>query len=210
MLLDTADYVFLIALFVILSPGLILTIPGLSQSNIENKGVAYLDGSNNVVFCDSTSTAESECKKPTNVIASTYTSGLAIFIHALVFAALVYLLPQFLGLRPYNAITVIGLALLFALLSPGLILTLPPLSPDGCGEGNYNIADEDPDNPGNNLYCAGTNGFNPNSTVYTSALYPNCFKCQSWWVSGSTGFVPIIVHAVVFAVLTWLLAKYYF
>jgi len=205
MKLDTADIVLLLGLFIILSPGLILTIPGLSQSNIDNKGVSYLNGAT-VTPCSASTTTESECKKPTNILASGYTSGLAVFIHTLVFAALLWILPPFIGLAPFNAMTVVAFAILFALLSPGLILTLPPNSPSTCGEGNNNIADDI--GGGTYKYCAGTNGL-PSNTVFTSAQYPHCYKCQSWWVSGSTNIVPILVHAVVFGILVWALSRFY-
>ena len=209
MRLDTTDFILLLGLFVILSPGLILTIPGLSQTNIDNKGVAYLASSGTVQDCSASTTTEDECKKPAGVLATGYTNGLAIFIHTLIFAALLYLLPGFIGLAPFNTTTVIIFAGLFALLSPGLILTLPPLSPSQCGESNNNIADTF---NGSLRFCQGTAGTDrgiPVGTKFTNALYPNCYKCQSWWVSGSTGVVPILVHAVVFGLLVWIISRYY-
>lgn len=208
MKLDSTALAILIGLFIILSPGLILTIPGLSQSNITDKGVSY--GLTPVTLCTASSTAESQCKKPTQVLTSGYTSVTAVLVHTLVFAVLLYILPPALGLRQPSAQAVIGAAVLFLLLSPGLILTLPPLTAGNCGYNNQNIAD---DSGGGVLkYCyadagTGADAFPPGQQ-FTSATTPNCQKCTSWWASGYTGFLPIVVHAAVFGLLAYIAALY--
>jgi hypothetical protein len=194
--LDTAYLAFIIILFIILSPGLILTIPGLSDGGITNMGVAF--GSGPAVACpDATPPVEANCKKPTQILASGYTHILAIFIHAAVFAVILYFLPMWLGLGRLDINAILVLTALFVLLSPGLLLTLPPLSKNQCGEGNQNVAESTGTEIGN--YCDAI-------TTITSSNTPNCAKCTSWWTSNQTGFVPILVHALVFGILAYYIA----
>ena len=197
--MDTTYLATLIGLFVILSPGLLLTIPVLSQTDITDKGIAY-DASGTVTFCTGSTTTEAECKKPTDVLGSGYTSPAAVLVHALVFAAAVYLVPSYVGLRQLNQNAVLILAALFVALSPGLLLTLPALSKTNCGTGQKNVAD---DMGANNEFCN-------TITTITESTAPKCNKCTSIWMSGFTDVLPVVVHAVVFGVVVYYVSQRYF
>jgi len=198
MYLTTSTLAILIGLFVILSPGLLLTIPGLSQTTIEDLGVAYPSGPSDVAFCSSSTTAEDNCNKPTNIFVSGYTSVVSVLVHTIVFAAILYFLIPVLNQPAFSGTQILVFSLLFGLLAPGLLLTIPALSASDCGQNGKHIADAF---SGPQL-CSGPLG-SANGTTFVSANYPNCAKCTSWFNSGETNFLPIVIHAIVFGVLVW-------
>lgn len=195
--MDTTYLATLIGLFVILSPGLLLTLPALGQTEITDKGISWQNTST-VDACLAANSSEPECKKPTDVLVSGYTTTAAVLVHALVFAAAVYLVPSFVGLRQLNQNAVLVLTALFVALSPGLLLTLPPLSKTSCGAGHKNVADGDPLE-----FC------NDIATI-TEAATPKCHKCTSIWMSGFTDVSAVLVHAVVFGVVVYYVSQRYF
>lgn len=202
MYLPTSTLAILIGLFVILSPGLLLTIPGLSQTTIEDIGVAFVSGPTTtgaVTFCSSTSTSESECNKPTDIFVSGYTSVVSVLVHTIVFAAILYFLLPVLNQPSMSGTQILVFSLLFGLLAPGLLLTIPALSASDCGQNGKHIADVS--GPAN-FYCSGPLGF-PNGRSFPSSSYPNCSKCTSWFNSGETNFLPVIIHAIVFGLLVY-------
>jgi len=198
MILDTTYLATLVGLFVILSPGLLLTIPPLSLDEITKKGVSYEDGSGGAAEACTSVTGtgvEAECKKAHDLFASGYTSQVAVLLHALVFAAALYFLPQNIGLRTFDNTSILVMAGLFAVLSPGLLLTLPSLSKTDCGVGKKNIADD-------GEFCDAID-------TITEAAAPNCKKCTSVFASGHTGVVPVIVHGLVFGTVAYYVARNY-
>lgn len=204
--------VLLFGLFVLLSPGMVLTLPSLTLDNIESLGVGYMNGSPGAAtFCSSGTTAEPECNKPTKIVASTlYTSISAVLVHTLVFL-IVFLVLSNTKLfsqdnRP-NIVLILWYCLLFVFLSPGLFLTVPALSASACGQNGKNIMDYEPSvSPANPKFCAGSyDSFAP-GTVFNDN-YPNCQKCTGWIASGQTNVVPVLVHAAIFSVLGLLSAR---
>ena len=205
----------ILGLFIILSPGLILTLPGRSQSEAVNIGVGYLDGSA-ATFCSTSpdTFTEPECAKATSAWTSGYTWVGSVVVHALIFMAILQWIPiiaNWFGIEmkmvPFFYLVFLGL--LFVALSPGVLLTLPPLTAGQCGEGTLNIMDNPPTSPANPKFCAGaTDGFAP-GTSFTSD-YPNCRRCTSVWLSQSTTWISIVVHSIVYVLLAWLVGRYLF
>lgn len=200
-------FVILLGLFVLLSPGLLLTIPGLSIGQAQDLGVAYLNEPSTVVFCDPSTVAQSECKKPSDVFVSGYTYWIAVLVHTVVFAAVLYFLIPALNIPAFSGQAIVVFSLLFGVLAPGLIFTLPGLTAAECGQTGKRIADVNPAATTTTLYCEGLNGFAP-GTSFNSTNYPNCAKCTSWVFSGQTNLLPILVHAVVFGILVYYIAQY--
>ena len=206
----------LLGLFIILSPGILLTLPPLDQTTIEDLGVGYMNGSpGTATFCTSGTTAEPECKKPTQTWVSGYTSNGAAVIHALVLVLILAFIPGLLSavgvyLPTMPLLYIVALGVAFILLSPGVLLTIPALSAADCGQDGKNIMDNGPGSPVNPRFCAGSyDSFAP-GTVFTAADYPHCNKCTSWFNSGETNFLPTVVHSVVFVAVAWLMARYVF
>lgn len=213
MLLNTTYLAILIGTFVLLSPGFLLTLPALTQTNINNLGVGYNNEDTNpdgAILCSSTTTAQAECKKPTEVWVSGYTSVVAALVHALVFALVLYALPTIIRGRGFSLPQIAVLSGLFLALSPGVLLTLPPLSRTDCGKGEKNIADVSGVAVGGVTpykFCAGTeSGFD--STVVFDTTKPNCKKCVSPWMSNQTNPLPVIVHSLVFAAGAYAITQY--
>jgi len=199
MRLDTTYLLTLVGLFVILSPGLLLTLPPLSQKATNAKGVSY-EGEG-VTVCPANNDvefkAQAHCTKATDIFVSGYTDIPAVFVHAVVFAALLYYLPKQMGLKALSTQALVALVALFVLLSPGLLLTLPALTKTECGENNKNVSDND---DGTQRYCDAI------TLPFTSAAYPKCHKCTSFWISGFTSVPAVLVHGVVFGALTYVAA----
>lgn len=192
MILDSTYIATLIGLFIILSPGLLLTLPTLSLDDLTKKGISYLDSGDAtqcVAFDDGAS-----CQKAHDFWASGYTTTAAVIVHALVFGVVLYMVPQYVGLRSFDTTTIAAFSVLFAVLSPGLILTLPGLSKIDCGEGHKNVAD-------------GTSFCDAIANITTAE--PKCHTCTSWFASGHTNVVPVVVHSLVFGALAFFIAKNY-
>lgn len=214
--LDLPTIALLIGLFIILSPGILLTLPPLDQTTIIELGVGYMNGSpGTAAYCSALTTAEPECDKPTETWVSGYTSNGAAIIHAVVFVLLLLFVPallSFLGVEmrtlPFTFIIVLGL--LFFILSPGVLLTIPALSAADCGQDGKNIIDDGDSSPANPKFCAGSYDSWPAGTVFTAVDWPHCNKCTSWFNSGQTNFLPVVVHSAVFAGLAWFSARYVF
>lgn len=205
----------LLGLFIILSPGLILTVPGRSQTDATAIGVGYLNGSA-ATFCSTSPNTftEPECAKATSAWTSGYTWLGAVLVHAVIFMAVLQWLPVLakvfgLDMPMVPFLYLVFLGLLFVALSPGVLLTLPPLSAGQCGEGTLNIMDNPPTSPANPKFCAGaTDGFAPGTSFTTD--YPNCRRCTSVALSQSTTWVAIVVHSIVFVLIAWLAGRYLF
>lgn len=189
-----ANYLALIAgLFVILSPGLLLTLPALSKENVDTLGVSH--GTGSATPCGTGDySAYPQCSDATRFFTSGYTSVLAVVIHTIVFAILVNYLPEMVGLKNFSFNAVAVLSVLFLLLSPGLILTLPALSKIECGFNHKNVAD-------------GADFCEAIPTI-TAAANPNCHKCTSIWNSGFTSLPAVLVHAIVFGGVSWFALTY--
>lgn len=195
MKLTTDVLVLIIGLFVILSPGLILTIPGLSQTDITNKGVAtdFTSGASGD-YCDSANATDDACKRPTKVLTSGFTSVVAVLVHTVVFAAALYFLPAAVGIGALKPQAILALAALFAVLSPGLLLTLPHLSKDDCGALSIGQGTD-----GSVTQCSAVSG--------APDAGGNCEKCQAYWMSGFTSVPAVFVHAIVYGVVAYFVAS---
>jgi len=192
MILDATLITLLVGLFVILSPGLILTLPSLGASELIQLGVAYNSGENHACASGAVINGDPICDKATRVLVSGYTSPLATVVHTLVFAAVLYLLPNAIGLGRFSQTQILVFAGAFLALSPGLLLTLPALSLDECGSDGKNIVDTIDGN-----YC--------NAEHATG----KCATCSSAWRSGETSTSAVLVHAVLFGVVCYALAYNY-
>jgi len=196
----------LIGLFVVLSPGLLLTLPALSHADAKAKGISYASSAgasgvatgptNDADVCDSAAnfTDKIPCGRATRVWNSEETSTGAVLIHALIFAAAVVALqqtmPQVLSPQPVTVVVLFAVA--FAVLSPGFLVTLPALSTKECGTGGR--------------YVANNNNFCDSPSLTTLTVGTPCQKCTSFWLSGSTSPLAIIVHGILFGILVYWLS----
>lgn len=189
---DESTLIFLAGLFVVLSPGLLLTLPALDKTDATNKGIGYKTSTATWNACGSTAsnyTTYDECKNATKVNMSGYTTVMATVVHALVFALLLWYGPHLAGIkRDFTPSQIATLSAVFVALSPGVILTLPALSKTECGKGKKNVGDSA-------VFCDAQ-----------TALGTNCTKCTSLFNSGFTSVPAIVVHAIVFVVLIKYLA----
>jgi hypothetical protein len=101
MTLDPTALATLVGLFIILSPGLIVTIPALTVTDLTNLGVGYDEDSpyTTPLACTSAKLDVEGCKKATSWWLSGYTTALAVFVHAVIFALILSVLPR-AGLGP--------------------------------------------------------------------------------------------------------------
>jgi len=188
----------LVGLFIVLSPGLLLTIPSMSLTDAGTKGVSS-GAAGAADACADGDEAVENCKKATSLWMSGMTTTVSVIVHTLVFAVLLYFLPNFISSAgAYSQQAVVVLALLFAVLSPGVLLTLPSLSKADCGSGGKNVAD------GVN-YCETIS-----DADLTEALNPKCYKCTRLFNSGFTSLPAALVHGVVFGVVVYYVASNYF
>jgi len=189
----------IVGLFIVLSPGLLLTLPALTKTQGAEKGYSYGGTATDPAGLCSASTnwvTQDDCKRHLGVWTSNETTGTAVAVHTVVFALVLIMLQKQFDLGSYlSTSAVFVLSGLFALLSPGLIVTLPSLSKNECGFTGRKVADDDE-------YCN-------NITTITEAAAPNCDKCTSLWGSGFTSPVAIIVHGILFGLLAgWLMNNY--
>lgn len=195
-MLDSTALATLVGLFIILSPGFLLTLPTLGDSDLTDLGVGFGDAPT-ITTCAG-NRVNAVCTKAVSVWTSGYTTVIAVVVHSLVFAALLYYLPQVSGLSlpSFDVQTCLIFALLFGLLSPGLLLTLPPLSLTECGKGTgkKNIFD-------GTAYC------NTKTAPLVKATDPKCYECTQFWMSGQTALVPVLVHGLVFGAVAYYVAQ---
>lgn len=173
-----------VGLFILLSPGLFLTLPPLSARDAISLGVSYgPSGSANLCPNDSNFGDEAQCTHATTIWRSGFTSFVSVFIHAVVYAVLLHVATRYLGLPKIRSDETVYLAALFIILSPGLLLTLPRLSPATCGFDSLNISDD-------GEFC---------SDEFKDGA--NCKMCTSWILSRSTQPLSVLVHAVLLGVI---------
>jgi hypothetical protein len=227
--IDISSLFIVVGLFVILSPGFLLTLPALSPSEGLAKGISYTpdtyaDASLNTAptACSSgtawvtadlnagvvDTTHHGECRKAKSFFVSGYMSTVSALVHAVVFAAVLYFLPTYFGQRNPAAKTVVMLSALFLLLTPGLLLTLPALSRADCGLGGKSVASSAKFCGVNqNKYTGGGAGTAIWSVSDAFGSGDACDKCTSIWMSGHTGILPVFIHAVVFGSAAYIAAK---
>ena len=183
-----------VGLFVVLSPGLFLTIPPLQNRDAIALGVSW-DDSGSATLCANTNfsggSKKDSCAAATRLWRSEFTTFTAVVIHAIVYAILLQICARYLGLPKVRTDEMVYLAALFVILTPGLFLTLPRLTKEICGkngasDNGRHIADD-----GNFCEDIGT----INSTT------PNCQKCTSVFFSQSTQPISVLVHAVLLGVI---------
>jgi len=201
--LDMTFIFTIVGLFVILSPGLLLTLPALSQTAAIDKGYAYggtLDTDPATGFCAAATFSTNEvCKKHVGFWTSNETSPVAVVVHSVVFAiALIMIQKQFFLGSFLTTNAIIVLSVLFGVLSPGLVVTLPNLSKAECGKTGRGVADTVSSVV---TYC--------NNIATITSANENCHKCISVGGSGFTSPVAIIVHAILFGVIAAFLVNNY-
>lgn len=188
----------LIGLFIVLSPGLLLSIPALSDTEVASRGIASGTTNTGGTLCAANST-NAACTKATSIWNSMQTSVPAAAVHAIVFAAVVWVfqsqMPQYGSLSVQNILLV---AIVFGVLSPGVLLTLPSLSQKECGLGNRNVSETGA--AGSREFCDAI------TDPLTKADHPNCYKCTKFWNSEFSSPLAIIVHSIVFGVVIYWLS----
>lgn len=204
------NLVYLATLFVLLSPGLLLTLPPLTPSEVNQKGIAKPGTGDAAVFCSSTTgtdyTTETNCKKAANLFMSGQTSPLSAVVHAAVFGAAVVMLPSVVSsVKPFTSQQVLAFAALFFVLSPGVLLTLPALTKQQCGV-DKKVADFTT-TLANGAYTAAPKFCDSITTL--DAGHGNCTKCTSVFSSRFTNALPVAVHAAVFGALLYVLGPAY-
>ena len=159
--------VLLYILFCLLSPGLLL-LPPLSPYEAVQRGLSY--GSSPVSCIDQGLWAP-ECSN--GIFMQFRTTSRAVTVHTILF---------YFFLRIFEINNAFNLSVWFLLLSPGLLLTFPPLTKANCA-----------DTAENGQYC-------PEVTSPGSA----CLQCQSWFLSKSTSFSRILIHGLVYCTIVYL------
>jgi hypothetical protein len=188
-----------VVLFILLSPGLLLNVPGLTKGDAVFQGVSYDDGgavpcgTDGTTFALTTWKTEAACKDAVSNWTSGYMSQESVLVHAVIFGVALYaanMLRFFARKDVGKPVPIFWLMGLFVVLSPGMFLTLPPLSKDDCGSGHKNIAALGGD------FCE------------VDATSDVCKKCTSPWMSGQMSTASVFVHAIIFGVLAYMLKEY--
>ena len=176
-------FIGLVLLFIVFSPGMVLTLPSLNPQEAVDRGISYgTDGSTHSCITSghwTTLDLSDNCSRARSLFFSGQTSNRAIFIHSII----VYIIMKFI----FHSSEPIKISVLFLLLSPGLILTLPALSASRCA--SKGVAE-------NGHYCN-------KAIVETSA----CKMCQSITSSYSTDYWRVIIHSLIFALILYLSPK---
>ena len=106
-------------LFIALSPGILLTLPSLSPLEATKRGLSFgPDGEAQSCVSLGEWVSNSTCDVYRSVWTSKQTSNMSILVHSL----LLYVILRFL----FHSKGPIKSSVLFVLLSPGFLLTLPP------------------------------------------------------------------------------------
>ena len=158
-------------LFVALSPGIILLLPSLSAREGVERGISY-QNTNSVDSCVSVGEwipDKTPCDKAKSIFFSNQTTSFACLIHGLLFYIALKLF--------FNLKYKFEIAVLFILLCPGLLITLPNLSRSDCAS----VAE-------NNNFCKAND----------LPVYSACKTCTNIIFSKSTNIKPVIVHALLF------------
>ena len=193
----------LISLFIVLSPGFLLNIPHISASDALDQGISYENSGPHL--CSSATAwldlTKPECKKAEGVFTSGYTSHTDVLLHSVLFSIVLAFLPEMLKMRKLSMKWNICFTVLFLLLSPGFLLTLPALNITDCGAGHKNIAAPDANNSSTLTFCdAMTGAFTKNDA---------CDKCNNIWMSGMTGPAAVLVHSIVFGTACYAFGTYW-
>ena len=177
---DLTSLVILTSLFLLLSPGIVLTLPPVSKTQCTNFGVADCSTPGGGAY-------SVDCNKCTSAWASGYTWRWAMLLHTIVFGFVGYLLllaadPVLLTTRTQTFGILVYATLLFFLLSPGNIFSFWPNSKNYC-KNVLAISDCDVDGP----YCN---------------------KCTSFMVSQFTSVSSMFFNALVFVGVLLLTTRY--
>lgn len=179
-----------LGLFVLLSPGVFLTLPALGLTDLTNRNISYrndnthVPGSSATVCTSVSSTAPTQCKKAAGVWRSGQTTVTAAVVHTVVFATALFFLASLLAISmSYGTLAVS--AVLFLVLSPGILLNLPKLTMSQCA--SRDVADSA-------KFCD------------TNAV-GKCAKCSSYWRSGFTEEWDVLVHGVLLAGIVYVVSN---
>lgn len=163
----------LFCMFIALSPGLILTLPSLSPAEAVERGISF-QNTGSVDSCISVGQwipEQQTCNKAKSIMFSGQTKSLACLVHGAVF----YIILKLIFRMRHK----LKIAVLFIMLCPGLLLTLPNLSKSDCA--SLGTAE-------NGEFCDEIVG--PSASA--------CSQCTKIIFSKSTNIKPIIVHALLF------------
>ena len=166
--------------FIVLSPGVILTIPNISPAQAVKKGLSYLNNDLATSCIDSGQWAV-ECAKYKRIFFSGQTSQISVYAHTIVFFLFTLCLPDVsMTNRLYFTIA-------FLILSPGMFLSIPGMTKQDCAA---------------NGVAEGT--FFCDAVVTPLAA---CKNCQSWIMSDFTSWQQVVVHSLVFVFLCFTIEK---
>jgi hypothetical protein len=165
--------------FIILSPGVFLTIPPLSQSQAVKKGLSYLD-TGLASSCIDMGQWNLECLKYKKVFFSGQTSQFSVYFHTIIFFLYLTLFKISFNERLYFSI-------LFLILSPGMFLSLPGMTKEDCARAG--VAE-------GRLFC--------DAVIQPLAA---CRNCQSILMSDFTSWQQVIVHATLFGFACYAIIK---
>jgi hypothetical protein len=186
---DISASALVLGLFVVLSPGIFLTLPTLGLTDLTAKGISSGAGGTNVPGAAATAcasvgiTAPAQCKKAAGLWRSGQTTMTAAFVHTIVFACALFFLAPLMAINLSYG-TLIVSSVLFFVLSPGILLNLPKLSMSQCA--SRNVADD-----GN--FC-------------DTGAVGKCAKCNSFWRSGFTEEWDVLVHGVLLAAIVYVVS----
>jgi len=199
--ITTSFLLTVVGLFVVLSPGLLLTLPPLSETDVQKKGISFGGTKDTAGTVCTPGSSNPICLNAKSVWASMQTGIFPVLVHAVVFYLTLYMVQKQFPQNGYLSMkSLVILSVLFAVLSPGLLITLPALSKSDCGFNNQNVTATD----------GATTRFYCNATAFdTGALGAECKKCTSTFASGFSSPLAIIVHSVVFGVLVYFLGSQY-
>jgi hypothetical protein len=176
-----------LGLFVLLIPGIFLTLPALGLSDLATKGISYSVAGTHVpgaaaISC--ISTAPAQCKKAASVWRSGQTTTTAALVHTVVFATALYFLAPLLAISvSYGTLAVS--AVLFFVLSPGILLNLPKLSMSQCASRDVANAGE---------FC-------------DTGAVGKCATCNSFWRSGFTEEWDVLVHGILLGAIVYVVSN---
>lgn len=157
--------------FIVLSPGVILTLPRISPSQAVKKGLSYLNNDLATSCIDSGQWAN-ECSKFKRVFFSGQTSQTSVYVHTIVYFLLT------LCMHNLSMTNRLYFSILFLILSPGMFLSLPGMTKHDCA---YNGVAE------GTFFC---------DAVATPLAA--CKNCQSWIMSDFTSWQQVIIHSLLF------------
>ena len=165
--------------FIILSPGVILTLPPINQNQAVKKGLSYLD-TGLAASCIDMGLWRQECSNFKRIFFSGQTSQTSVYLHTLVFFLYISLFKISFNAKLYFSI-------IFLILCPGMFISLPGMTKEDCAR---------------NRVAEGTQFCD-----VISAPLAACKNCESILMSDFTSWQQVMVHSVVFGLSCFIIIK---